>query len=134
MLSFRVRDWMVDMLVHIDPDATVLEAIKLMRRRYTHGLLVDKSATNPEWGIVTSTDIVDKIIAPNRNPAKTKVREIMNSPILTIDENKTLQECVMVMKEHNIHHLSVTNAQGEMVGLISGSDFLVAAEKMGEEE
>jgi signal-transduction protein with cAMP-binding, CBS, and nucleotidyltransferase domain len=133
MLSFRVRDWMVDMLVHIDPDATVQEAISLMRRRYINGLLVNKTETNPEWGIITSTDIVDKIIAVDRNPSKTKVREIMNSPIMTIDQEKTLQECVLFMKEHNVHHLPVTNSKGEMVGLISGSDFLVAAEKMGQQ-
>jgi signal-transduction protein with cAMP-binding, CBS, and nucleotidyltransferase domain len=125
-----VKDWMVDLLVFIDPNASVLEALQLMRRRYIHSILVSKTADNPEFGIVTSTDICDRIIAENRNPAKTKVREIMHSPVLSISENKSLEECVLMMKENNIHHLPVVNKNGEMVGFISATDFMVAAEQL----
>ncbi len=128
-----VKDWMVDLLVFVDPEASVMEALHLMRRRYIHSILVNKSADNPEYGIVTSTDICDKIIAEQRNPAQTKVREIMHTPIITIQESESLIDCVRTMKKHNIHHMPVVNSNKELVGFISATDFMVAAEQLSQE-
>lgn len=128
-----VKDWMVDLLVFVDPEASVMEALHLMRRRYIHSILVNKSADNPEYGIVTSTDICDKIIAEQRNPAKTKVREIMHTPIITILESESLINCVRTMKKHNIHHMPVVNSNKELVGFISATDFMVAAEQLSKD-
>lgn len=129
-MQYTVKDWMVNLLVFIDPEATVLEALKLMRRRYIQSLLVHKSPANPEYGIITSTDICDKIIAEQRNPATTKVSEIMHFPVITIAQDKSLIECVKLMKHHHIHHMAVVNETGELVGSISAPDFIVAAEEL----
>ena len=107
-----------------------LKHLGLMRRRYIHSILVDKSEKYPEYGILTSTDICDRIIAEQRNPAETKVSEIMHSPILTINQDKNLIDCVKLMKEHNVHHMPVVDESGELVGFISATDFLVAAEQL----
>ncbi len=130
-MQFTVRDWMINLVVYIDPDSTVLEALSIMRRRYIHSLIVSKTETNPEFGIVTSTDICDKIVAADRNPAETKVRDIMNSPLITVHRDWALQKCSQAMSEHHIHHLPVVDDAGELVGMISATDFLVAAEAMG---
>ena len=103
----------------------------MMRRRYVHSLIVKKSASNPEYGIITSTDISDKIVAAERNPAEIKVSEIMTSPLITIERSATLKECAELMKKKRIHHLPVRDDNGELVGMISATDFLVAAEAMG---
>lgn len=129
-MQHKVKDWMVNLLVFIEPEASVLEALNLMRRRYIHSILVSKSVTNPEYGILTSTDICDKIIAEQRNPATTKVAEIMNSPIVTISQDKNLIDCVKLMKKHNVHHMPVVDEKGELVGFISATDFMVAAEQL----
>jgi CBS domain-containing protein len=126
-----VHDWMIDLLVFIEPDDTVSEALSLMRRRYIHSLLVNKSPSNPEYGILTSTDISDKIIAEDRDPSKTLVRDVMTSPIVTAQLDWTLKQCSLLMREHHIHHIPVANDTGELVGMISATDFLVAAETMG---
>lgn len=132
-MQFKVRDWMVDLLVFIDPESSVSDALALMRRRYIHSLIVQKSQIHPDYGIVTSTDINDKIVALDRNPSTLKVRDIMTSPILTINSDQTLQECALTMKEKKIHHLPVVDEKGALVGMISATDFLVAAEAMGRE-
>ena len=48
-----------------------------MRHRYTDSLIVEKTSTNPAYGIVTTIDISDKIVAQGKNPAETKIRELM---------------------------------------------------------
>ena len=131
-MEFTVGDWMNDLIVFIDPNKPVKEALALMRRRYIHSLIINKSAGN-DYGILTSTDICDKIIAKNRNPADVKVKDIMNTPLLTVDRNTSVQDCATIMHEHQIHHLPVVNGDGELVGMISATDFLVVAEAMGRE-
>jgi signal-transduction protein with cAMP-binding, CBS, and nucleotidyltransferase domain len=132
-MEFSVKDWMVDLVVFIDPDKSVSEALAVMRRRYISSILVNKSPENPEYGIVTSRDISDKIIAQDKNPSKIKVREIMTSPFISVKTDMTLKECSQIMKTKNIHHLPVANEEGMIVGMISAMDFLVAAEAMGRE-
>lgn len=123
-----VKDWMIDLVVYIDPDKTVLEALSQMRRRYLNSLIVNKSKDNPEYGIITSTDICDKIVAADRDPAKTKIRDVMTSPLLTVDPEQTVFDCARTMSEHHIHHLPVIDENKKLVGMISATDFLVVAE------
>lgn len=130
-MQFKVRDWMMDLVVYVDPEATVSDALALMRRRYIHSLIVNKTPGNPEYGIITSTDICDKIVAQEQNPSLTKVKDVMTSPLIGAHPDAPLQECASLMKKHHIHHIPVIDDNGQMLGMISATDFLVAAESMG---
>jgi signal-transduction protein with cAMP-binding, CBS, and nucleotidyltransferase domain len=121
---------MVNTIVFVDPDATVAEALKMMRRRYIQSVIVNKSPTSPEYGIITSTDISDHVIAMGKNPGKLKTRDIMHSPLITINAKLPLKECALAMKENSIHHMPVVDDTDCLVGMISATDFLVAAEAM----
>jgi CBS domain-containing protein len=131
MIRYTVRDWMNDLVVLVEPDATVSEALALMRRRYINSLIVKKSDGNPEYGILTSTDIVDKIVAQDQNPSQVKVRELMSSPIIAVHQDVMLKDCAVMMSENRIHHLPVIDDNDHVIGMISATDFLVAAESMG---
>ncbi len=133
-MQFKVADWMIDLVVYIDPEATVTEALALMRRRYIHSLIVNKSAGNPDFGIVTSTDICDKIVAQERNPDMVKVHEIMTSPLKSVHREMSLKDCAQMMKANRIHHVPVVDNNGMLVGMISATDFLVAAEAMARKD
>jgi CBS domain-containing protein len=130
MMNFLVRDWMMSTIVYLEPDATVAEALMTMRRRYIHSVIIKKTSTNSDYGIVTSTDISDHVIALGKNPGKLKVRDIMHSPLITINASNPLKDCATKMKEHKIHHLAVVDDNGNLIGMISATDFLVAAEAM----
>lgn len=126
-----VRDWMIDLVVYIEPDSTVLEALSKMRRRYVNSLIVKINGDEAEYGIVTSTDICDKIVAQDQNPAQTRIRDIMTSPLISIGPEQTIYECARLMSDHNIHHLPVMDENGSIIGMISATDFLVVAEALG---
>ncbi len=129
-----VRDWMSSPVVVVDPDTTVSYAMTLMRRRNIHSVIVDLSVTNKEYGIVTTTDIRDKIVAVNRNAAETHVREIMSGPIVTGKAGWTLVECSKVMQEKKFHHLPIADEDGALIGMISATDIFMAVEEAGWEE
>lgn len=129
-----VRDWMSSPVVVVDPDSSVKYALTLMRRRKIHSVVVEISEKNPTYGIVTSTDIRDKIAAAGRNPAETTVREIMSGPIITGKPDWTLMECSQVMQEKGFHHLPIADESGTLIGLISATDIFVAVEEIGWQE
>ncbi|OJX46019.1 MAG: hypothetical protein BGO78_03805 [Chloroflexi bacterium 44-23] len=126
-----VRDWMKDLVVFVDPDQTVFEALSTMRRRYINSVMVSKSESNDHYGILTTRDVCDKIVAVNVNPKEMKVKDIMSSPIISVQQTTAIKDCAVLMKENRIHHLPVVNDTGDVVGMISASDFLLIAEAMG---
>lgn len=126
-----VRNWMNDLVVFVDGNQTVTEALSLMRRRYINSVMVRKTDENSDYGIVTTRDICDKIVASGVNPKETLIKNIMSSPVVTVKQNSSIEDCALLMKEKHIHHLPVINDQGEVVGMISASDFLLVAEAMG---
>lgn len=130
-MQFTVRDWMMDLVVFVEPDTPVTDVLATMRRRYINSVIVNKTRDNPEYGILTSTDICDKIVAQDKDPSTVKVREIMSSPLTTINSEMSVAECARIMNEKNIHHLPVMDANGNLIGMISATDFLVVAEAMG---
>jgi signal-transduction protein with cAMP-binding, CBS, and nucleotidyltransferase domain len=105
-----------------------------MRRRNIHSVVVSISEKNPTYGIVTSTDIRDKIVAAGRNPSEMTVREIMSGPIITGNPEWTLMECSQVMQENKFHHLPVADEHGTLIGMISATDIFMAVEESGWED
>jgi signal-transduction protein with cAMP-binding, CBS, and nucleotidyltransferase domain len=131
MRHTTVKDWMKNLVVFVDPDTTVYEALNIMRHRYATSLIVEKTPENPEYGIVTSINICDKIVAQGNNPTRTKVKDIMASPVITVPSSMLITECAAMMKEHRIHHLPVADEKGQIIGMIAAMDLLLVAEAMG---
>ncbi len=129
-----VRDWMSSPVVVVDPDSSVSYAATLMRRRKIHSVVVKISVKDHSYGIVTTTDIRDKIVAEERNPAETAVREIMSGPIITGRADWTLMECSKIMQEHKFHHLPIVDEGGTLIGMISATDIFMAVEEQGWED
>jgi CBS domain-containing protein len=121
-------------VIVVDPDTSVSYAMTLMRRRNIHSVVVDVTEKNPAYGIVTTTDVRDKIVGAGRNPAETTVREIMSGPIVTGNPEWTLMECSQVMEKNKFHHLPIADENGTLIGLISATDIFVAVEEAGWEE
>lgn len=130
-MPHTVHDWMSRPVVVVDPDTSVSYAMTLMRRRRIHSVVVNSSQENPSYGIVTTTDIRDKIVSAERNPAETAVREIMSGPLVLAKPEWTLKECSQIMQKHNIHHLPVADEHGTLVGIISATDIFMAVEESG---
>jgi CBS domain-containing protein len=56
------------------------------------------------------------------------VRQIMLAPVITVDEDCSLEEAAKIMLEHNIGGLPVVDDRGDLCGIVTESDF-VAREK-----
>lgn len=108
-------------IVSTDPESTVLAAAQLMTARSIGGLLV--LAEDQLAGIFTERDILRRIVGEQRDPATTRVREVMTSPVLTVSPDTYVQECRGLFTERRIRHLPVVGAEG-LVGVITSGDVL----------
>ena len=130
-MPHTVRDWMSSPVILIDPATPVSQALTLMRRRNIHSLVIDLTENAPAYGIVTTTDIRDKIVAAGRDPREALVHDIMTAPVHTATPAWTLQQASARMQELGVHHLPVADDHGSLVGMISATDIFVAVEEAG---
>ncbi|MFW6307018.1 MAG: diguanylate cyclase, partial [Campylobacterales bacterium] len=98
-----------------------LESVLRMMAKYKIGIVpvVDKENA---LGVVTESDVL--ICSNNSNLKKTKVKEIMKSPIKGIDELATIDHIIKSFDKENIKHLVVFSKDKKIIGVISKRDVL----------
>ena len=103
----------------IPPEATVLEALRLMADKDIGALLVVEG--DRLVGILSERDYARKVILMGKASKDTAVREIMTSKLYTVHPDQTVEECMALMSNHRIRHLPVMDGP-EIVGVISLGD------------
>ncbi len=106
----------------ISPDATLRETAEKMRDKKVGALIVCEGGK--EIAIISEVDFVRKAVALGLNITTTLVKEIMSSPLITIDIDQSAQEANDLMAEKRIRHLVVTD-RGKVVGIISTRDMVL---------
>jgi signal-transduction protein with cAMP-binding, CBS, and nucleotidyltransferase domain len=112
----RVEDVMSSPLETISPSASVTEAAQAMRDKGISALVVTAS----EPGIVTSTDVM-RVVADERDPAETLVRDVMTASVESVPTNILIEEVAAMMVTLEIKHLPVVEGS-DYVGMISSTD------------
>ncbi len=102
-----------------DPDMTVSDAAKLMRKKEIGSILV--KINDCKWGMVTERDILNKVVAEELDPGKTKVEEIMTDLRYTIEATSPLEDASEIFNTYHIRRLPVTDEQ-RIVGIITSRD------------
>jgi CBS domain-containing protein len=107
----------------IEPDAPVIEAIRLMADKQIGALLVMDGAQL--LGIVSERDYARKIVLQGRSSANTPVRTIMTAELITVRLDDTAEHCMQVVTERRIRHLPVVQG-GVVIGVVSIGDLVKA--------
>lgn len=109
------------LLIEIDPDATVLDAARLMNEHHIGALVVTRGSKLA--GIFTERDVLNRVVAAQRDPATTRVHEVMTTPVTCCSPEMLRSECEAVMRKRHIRHLPVVEEE-RVVGMISVHDIL----------
>jgi len=125
-----VRDVMTEDVKTIDPESNVKRAAELMREYKVGSLVVVKN--DNLVGIITEDDIIEKVVAENKNPEEVKVRDIMSGKVIVTSPDTEIEEAARVMVKYNIKKLPVI-FEGVLVGIITASDIVAAEPKLMEE-
>ena len=107
----------------ITPDASVLDAIKMMAEKGIGALLVMEGASLT--GIVSERDYARKVILQGRSSRETPVREIMTDKVFSASPDNSIDECLALMTNKRVRHLPVVDG-GNVVGVLSIGDLVKA--------
>jgi CBS domain-containing protein len=103
----------------IRPGATVYEALELMAEKNVGALPVVENAAL--IGIFSERDYARKCILMGRHSKETLVSELMSSPVVTIDPDFTIEQCLALMTERQFRHLPVMESEN-LTGIVSIGD------------
>ncbi|MEM0442732.1 MAG: CBS domain-containing protein [Candidatus Caldarchaeum sp.] len=117
----RVRDVMSSPVIEASDSATIVEVAGLMRK-YGIGSIIITSNGKP-LGIITKTDIVCQVVANGSDPNKVKARDIMTTPLQTIEPDIVIEEALSKMNRLKLSRLAVVY-KDKLVGVVTIKDIL----------
>jgi CBS domain-containing protein len=104
-------------------DATVHDAARYLRDKSVRAVGVcDRQGIL--LGVISQSDISDKVAAENKCPAWMRVSEIMTRELVTATPETSLEDCLRLMEHHGIFHLLVLDGSRGFRGMISVTDLL----------
>jgi CBS domain-containing protein len=114
-------------LITIEESASVQEAAIRMKDKNISSLLVVDEISSPQ-GLITERDLVRKVCIHDVSTSKLIIKEIMSSPLITIDSNSSASEAVDMMLRNNVRHLLVVDSKSsegldKPIGIVTPLDF-----------
>jgi len=107
-MTLRVSDMMTKKLEAIEGTASVQEAAKKMKDSYVSSLVVVDGEGKPQ-GLVTERDLVRKVCINDVRTSAVTNKEIMSSPLITIDSDSSPSKAAYMMLQSNVKHLLVVD-------------------------
>jgi signal-transduction protein with cAMP-binding, CBS, and nucleotidyltransferase domain len=117
-----VRDVMSSPAITINEEAPANQVAGLMDK---HGLgcIIVTSKEGKPLGIISERDLVRRVLAKNIKPDSLEAKEVMTSPLITIEPGEKISEVARRMSRLNIRRLGVMY-KGQLVGVLSSKDVL----------
>ena len=116
---FKIADLMVSPLVCIDSQSTVEQAAILFGENKISSIIVKDNEDHV--GILTKSDIINKLVAKGLSPKTTKIDAIMSKPLFKMDHYLPPKSANELMKKKRIKHFVVTDS-GKAVGILTFRD------------
>jgi CBS domain-containing protein len=116
ILSMEVGKILNPDVLILESDKTAADATAKMKERDARSVLVTHSGE--AIGLVSKTDVLFKVMAQGKNPAKVKLREIMSSPVITLSPKSTVGEALAIMDKHVVRQVVITSGSS-VIGMVS---------------
>lgn len=104
----------------VGPDTTVLDAAILMNDNKIGCLVV--TVGEKVHGIFTERDILRRIVAQRRDPAMTRIEEVMTEEVACCGIETRIDDVREIFRSRRIRHLPVVDESRRLAGLISIGD------------
>ena len=119
------RDIMTKGAQYVDGSTPVLDvAKKLASEDYGSLPICDGDKLQ---GMITDRDIVVKVLAEGKDPASTKVIDLIQGEVVTIGADDSVEEAARTMAEHQVRRLPVIDGD-KLVGMLAQADLALAGD------
>ena len=123
-----VKDVMTSPAVTVPENTAVDKTAQLMSDDKL-GCIIVTSKDGKALGIITESDLVRRVLAKNLLPRKLMAKEVMSTPLITIDPDELLTETARRMRKLDVRRLGVIY-KGNLVGIISSKDILAVTPEL----
>ena len=117
VLSKYVTEYMDKDVLILSQNTLTREAARMLRHYETDDIIVTDEDRVPV-GIVTDEDILSKVSDVTVYAEATKLKDIMTTPLVTINEKSTLQDALHKMRDNSIRKLPVISKKNEVIGMV----------------
>ena len=117
-----VREAMSSPVVSVWENDSAADAAGVMKEHGIGAIIINGGESQPV-GIVTERDLVYRVIAEGKSPSEIKVKDVMSSPLMTVDPEASLEEAMEMMNMNNVRRLGVVY-RGSLEGVISDKDII----------
>ena len=107
----------------ITEDTSVHQAAQYLREKQVRSVGV-MNASGKLTGVISHSDVSDKVAAENKCPAWMKATDIMTRELVTVTPEMNVEDCLRLMEQNTIFHLIVLDEHQEFRGMLSVSDIL----------
>ena len=116
-----IKDFMSTPVLSVNADASTEDAAKEMEEKKVNCLLV--KVKEESAGIITTSDLVKRVMAKGLDPKTTKVNSIMSKPLITINHYLTRSDANEMMLRKKIKHIAVTEGSN-VLGILTSKDMV----------
>jgi CBS domain-containing protein len=128
MMNTRIRDILRrkgEDVYSVGPLATVIDAVNTMNDHHIGSVLVCEGGY--PVGVFSERDVLVRVVAAQRDPRQTLVRDVMTTRLYTASPDDTLLEVMRLMTDRRCRHVPVMEAE-LLVGLVSIGDLTKASQ------
>jgi len=104
-------------------DTNVHQVAQYLREKQVRSVGI-LDAAGKVVGVISHSDVSDKVAAENKCPAWMKASDIMTRELVTVTPELSLEDCLRLMDQNTIFHLIVIDAKQGFRGMLSISDIL----------
>lgn len=108
--------------VVVERSTSVCDAVRLMSENQIGAVPVLEGERVA--GIFTERDVMSRVVAAGRDPARTSVGDVMSTELVVADRNENHDACLRRLQQARVRHLLVLN-EGRLAGIVSLRDLLV---------
>jgi CBS domain-containing protein len=101
----------------VSPETTVLEAVRVMSDQQVGAVAVTREGKLT--GIFTERDLMIRVVLEGRDPAATRIGEVMTGNCISAKKDMSMGEALQIMTESHFRHLPVVDENDRVLGLLS---------------
>lgn len=117
ILTKPVLEFMDKDVLLLNENTLTRDAARMLQHYETDDIVVTDGLREPV-GIVTDEDILRKVSDITVYAESTKLKDVMNTPLIVVNEKATLQDALHKMRDNNIRKLPVINKKNQVIGIV----------------
>jgi CBS domain-containing protein len=119
----KIREVMSPNPVSCLPTDSAQRVASVMRERSIGSVpVVMDQASRRLVGMITDRDLCCSVLADGLDPKTTTIEKFMSLNPVTCEEGEDIENCELLMQEHQIRRIPIVDAQGGIIGIVAQAD------------